>query len=169
MKPIKNKIIDDDIKSNINPHNIVNNKWPDNMFAPNLNPKLTLRAKFDIPSINTNNGTNGNEQPDGTNNPKYFKLWFANPITVTPIHNVTLNDTTNINWLLTAKLYGIIDIILANNINTNNEYINGKNCVPFGPIWFITIFCIVEYNASTDIFQLVDTNLPFFNVNTLIK
>jgi hypothetical protein len=40
------------------------------MLAASLNPKDTARAKYDMNSIKTNNGSNPRGHPPGTNNEK---------------------------------------------------------------------------------------------------
>lgn len=40
------------------------------MLAANLKPNEILRAKYEINSINTNNGNKGKGQPAGTNKEK---------------------------------------------------------------------------------------------------
>ena len=92
------------IKSNIKPHKIVNNKWPDNILAPNLKPKLILRAILEIISIITKKGTKGKEVPEGINKPKYSNLCLIKPNIVKPIQIVILKLIVNINCALIAKL-----------------------------------------------------------------
>lgn len=99
---------------------------PDNMFAANLKPNDTLRAKYDMNSIKTNRGNNPKGQPEGTNKEKNFKLWKIKPKIVAPNTTVKLNEKVKIKWLVLAKLYGTIPIKLLHKMNKNKVYINGK-------------------------------------------
>ncbi len=100
--------------------------WPDNMFAANLNPNETLRAKYDINSIITSKGNNPKGQPAGTNKEKNFNPCSLNPSTVAPNTTVKLSENVKMKWDVVAKLYGTITIRLFIKIKINNTYINGK-------------------------------------------
>ena len=88
----------------VNPLKIFNNIWPDSIFAANLSPKDTLRARYDINSINTNKGNNPKGQPAGTNKEKNFNPCSLNPSTVAPNTTVKLSENVNIKWDVDAKL-----------------------------------------------------------------
>jgi len=96
-----------------------NSIWPANILAANLSPNDIFLAKYDMNSIDTNKGSKAKGQPAGTNNEKNFNLWFWNPIIVVPKTIVKLKKKVKINWLVDAKLYGIIPIKLLININMN--------------------------------------------------
>ena len=74
------------------------------MFAANLNPKETLRARYEMNSINTNKGNNPNGQPAGTNKEKNFNPCSLNPKTVAPNTTVKLSENVKTKWLVDAKL-----------------------------------------------------------------
>ena len=88
----------------VNPLKIFKSMWPDNMLAANLNPKETLRARYEMNSINTNKGNNPNGQPAGTNKEKNFNPCSLNPNTVAPNTTVKLSENVNIKWDVDAKL-----------------------------------------------------------------
>ena len=88
----------------VNPLKIFKSIWPDNMLAANLNPKETLRARYEMNSINTNKGNNPNGQPAGTNKEKNFNPCSLNPKTVAPNTTVKLSENVNIKWDVEAKL-----------------------------------------------------------------
>lgn len=66
------------------------------MLAPNLRPRLTFLDKYDINSINTNNGNKAKGQPAGTNNEKNSNPCFWNPNIVAPNTTVKLRAKVNI-------------------------------------------------------------------------
>ena len=72
-----------------------NNMCPLNILAANLNPNETFLAKYDINSINTNNGTNINGQPAGTHKEKNFNPCICNPSIVAPNTTVKLRKNVN--------------------------------------------------------------------------
>ena len=74
------------------------------MFAANLNPRETLRARYDIVSIKTKRGNNPKGQPAGTNKEKNFNPCSLNPKTVAPNTIVKLSENVNIKWDVDAKL-----------------------------------------------------------------
>jgi hypothetical protein len=73
-------------------------------LAANLNPKETLRAKYEIVSIITNKGNKPKGQPAGTNKEKNFNPCSLNPKTVAPNTTVKLSENVNIKWDVVAKL-----------------------------------------------------------------
>jgi len=79
--------------------------WPLNIFAPNLRPSDTGLDKYEINSINTNNGSNPKGQPDGTNNEKNFNECIWRPKIVAPITIVKLIENVNTKCDIGAKLY----------------------------------------------------------------
>jgi len=103
-KPKKKNMNPEFIMLYVNPLKIFNNIWPDKIFAAKRNPKDTLRAKYDINSINTNKGNRPNGQPEGTNNEKNLVLWYINPNIVAPNTIVKLSEKVNTKWLVEAKL-----------------------------------------------------------------
>ncbi|KAG0668898.1 hypothetical protein C6P40_005004, partial [Pichia californica] len=113
----------------------------------NLKPNDTALAEYDNNSINTNNGTNGNGVPTGTNKLKNTTLCKYNPNIVKPIHK--LNEIEIINTILVAiaKLYGIIPIKLATKINTNNNIDNTTN-----PVYKLNVvkFTALKSNIGDD-------------------
>ena len=80
----------------VNPLSIFNNICPAKILAANLSPKDTFLAKYDINSINTNNGTNPRGQPAGTNKEKNFNPCSLKPKTVAPNTTVKLSENVNI-------------------------------------------------------------------------
>ena len=88
----------------VNPLKIFKSMCPDKIFAANLSPRDTLRARYDINSIRTNNGTNPKGQPAGTNKEKNFNPCSLNPSTVAPNTTVKLSENVNIKWDVDAKL-----------------------------------------------------------------
>ena len=99
---------------------------PESMFAANLNPKETLRARYDMNSIITKRGSSPKGQPTGTNKEKNFNPCSLNPKSVAPHTTVKLSENVKIKCEVLAKLYGTIPIKLFINIKINNAYINGK-------------------------------------------
>jgi len=83
-KPINKNRIPEVIMLYVNPLNIFNSICPAKILAPNLNPKDTLRDKYEINSIITNKGNKDKGQPAGTNNEKNLILCFFNPNIVAP-------------------------------------------------------------------------------------
>jgi len=69
---------------------------PESMFAANLNPKETFRARYDMNSIITKRGSNPKGQPAGTNKEKNFNPCSLNPNSVAPNTTVKLNENVNI-------------------------------------------------------------------------
>jgi len=137
---------------------MLSNIWPESTFAANLRPNDTLRARYEIVSINTSKGSRPKGQPDGTNKEKNFSPCFWKPSIVAPSTTVKLSPNVKIKWDVEAKLYGTIPIKLFINIKINNAYIKGKYICPFLLlIWFITILCTVAYTDSWPIDQLFDT------------
>lgn len=111
-------------------------------------------------SIKTNNGSNANGQPAGTNNEKNSNPCLLSPNIVAPKTSVKLSENVKIKWLVEAKLYGTIPIKLFTNMKTNNTYIKGKYACPLlSFIWLITILCTVAYIVSWDIDQAFETTL----------
>ena len=102
--PKKKKIIPELIILYVNPLSIFNNIWPLSIFAANLNPKDTLRARYDIVSIITKRGNNPKGQPAGTNKEKNFNPWSLNPKIVAPNTTVKLSENVKIKWDVDAKL-----------------------------------------------------------------
>lgn len=96
------------------------------MFAANLNPKETLRARYDMNSIITKRGNSPKGQPAGTNKEKNFNSCSLNPKSVAPNTTVKLSENVKIKCEVLAKLYGTIPIKLFIKIKINNAYINGK-------------------------------------------
>ena len=76
-------------------------------------------ARYEINSINTNNGNKAKGQPDGTNKEKNFKLYILNPKIVAPKTTVKLVKNVKIKWEVEAKLYGTIPNKLFIKINVN--------------------------------------------------
>ena len=103
-KPRKKKIIPELIMLYVNPLKMFKSMWPANIFAANLSPKDTLRARYEINSIKTNKGTKPNGQPAGTNKEKNFKPCSLNPNIVAPNTTVKLSENVNIKWDVDAKL-----------------------------------------------------------------
>ena len=103
-KPRKKKIIPELIMLYVNPLKMFKSMWPANIFAANLSPKDTLRARYEINSIKTNKGTKPNGQPAGTNKEKNFNPCFWNPKTVAPNTTVKLSENVKIKWDVDAKL-----------------------------------------------------------------
>ena len=66
------------------------------MLAPNLRPSETGLDRYEINSINTNNGNKPNGQPEGTNNEKNFKECTWKPNIVAPITIVKLIENVKI-------------------------------------------------------------------------
>ena len=89
------------------------------MLAANLSPKETFLDKYEINSINTNNGNNAKGQPEGTNNEKNFNPCFWKPNIVAPKTIVKLIENVKIKCDVDAKLYGTKPIKLFINININ--------------------------------------------------
>jgi hypothetical protein len=88
----------------VNPLSIFSNICPESTLAANLNPKETLRARYDIVSIITNKGNNPKGQPAGTNKEKNFNPCSLNPNTVAPNTTVKLSENVKIKWDVDAKL-----------------------------------------------------------------
>ena len=78
--------------------------WPLRTLAANLNPKETLRARYDIVSIITNKGNKPKGQPAGTNREKNFNPCFWKPKIVAPKTIVKLRANVKTKWLVDAKL-----------------------------------------------------------------
>ena len=74
------------------------------MLAANLNPRETLRARYEIVSINTKRGNNPKGQPEGTKREKNLSPCLLKPKIVAPKTIVKLNEKVNIKWLVGAKL-----------------------------------------------------------------
>ena len=74
------------------------------MLAANLNPRETLRARYDMNSIKTNSGSKPKGQPAGTNNEKNFNPCFWKPKIVAPKTIVKLRANVKTKWLVDAKL-----------------------------------------------------------------
>ena len=102
--PRTKKMIPELIMLYVNPLKIFKSIWPDNMLAANLNPRETLRARYEMNSISTNKGNNPNGQPAGTNKEKNFNPCSLNPKTVAPNTTVKLSENVNIKWDVEAKL-----------------------------------------------------------------
>jgi len=100
---IKNRI-PEFIILKVNPLNIFNNIWPDNILAANLNPKDTFLAKYERNSTNTKAGTKAKGDPAGTNNAKKTNLCFCNPKIVAPITILKLIENVKTKWLVVEKL-----------------------------------------------------------------
>ena len=100
------------------------------MLAANLKPKETLRDKYEMNSINTNNGNRPKGQPEGTKREKKRRPCFWKPNKVAPKTTVKLIEKVNIKCDVDAKLYGTIPIKLFTKININNAYIKGKYTCP---------------------------------------
>ena len=66
------------------------------MLAANLNPRETLRARYEMNSIKTNRGNNPKGQPAGTNKEKNFSPCSLNPKTVAPNTTVKLSENVKI-------------------------------------------------------------------------
>lgn len=77
---------------------------PLKIFAANLNPRETLRARYEINSIRTNRGNSPRGHPAGTNKEKNFKPCFWKPKIVAPNTIVKLRENVNMKWLVEAKL-----------------------------------------------------------------
>lgn len=103
-KPKKKYIIPFFIILYVNPANMLRSIWPLNILAPSLRPSDTGLDKYDINSINTNNGNKPNGQPDGTNNEKNFNECIWKPSIVAPNTIVKLIEKVNIKWDVVAKL-----------------------------------------------------------------
>ena len=88
----------------VNPLSILSNIWPESTLAANLNPKETLRARYDMVSIITNKGNNPKGQPAGTNKEKNFNPCSLNPISVAPNTTVKLKENVSMKWDVEAKL-----------------------------------------------------------------
>jgi hypothetical protein len=80
------------------------------MFAANLKPNDTLRARYDMNSISINNGKRGKGVPAGTNKEKNTTPCLAKPKIVAPKTIVKDKANVNANWLVLAKLYGLLGI-----------------------------------------------------------
>ena len=93
---MKKKKIPDVIILYVNPLRIFNNICPEIILAPNLNPKETLRARYEINSISTKRGNNANGQPAGTNNEKKCSPCFWKPSIVAPKTIVKLKEKVKI-------------------------------------------------------------------------
>jgi hypothetical protein len=93
--PNTKKIKPDVIILYVNPLKIFRSICPDRMFAANLRPKDTFLAKYDMNSINTNNGSNPKGQPAGTNKEKNFSPCSLKPNTVAPNTTVKLSENVN--------------------------------------------------------------------------
>jgi hypothetical protein len=74
------------------------------MLAASLNPKDTARAKYDMNSIKTNNGSNPRGHPPGTNNEKNSNPCFWNPRIVAPSTILKLKEKAKIKCEVEAKL-----------------------------------------------------------------
>ena len=94
--PKKKKINPEFIMLYVNPLRIFNNMCPLKIFAANLNPRETLRARYEIVSIKTKRGNNPKGQPAGTNKEKNFNPCSLNPKIVAPSTTVKLNQNVNI-------------------------------------------------------------------------
>ena len=68
----------------VKPLSIFNNMSPLRILAASLNPSETLRARYEINSINTSKGNNPNGQPAGTNKEKNSNPCLLNPKIVAP-------------------------------------------------------------------------------------
>ena len=88
----------------VNPLKIFKSIWPAKILAANLNPRETLRARYEINSIKTNKGTKPKGQPAGTNKEKNFNPCSLNPNTVAPNTTVKLSENVKIKWDVDAKL-----------------------------------------------------------------
>ena len=94
--PKKKKIIPEFIILYVNPLSIFNSICPLSIFAANLNPKDTLRARYDMNSIRTKSGNKPKGQPAGTNKEKNFNPCSLNPRTVAPNTTVKLSENVKI-------------------------------------------------------------------------
>ena len=138
------------------------------MLAANLNPKDTLRARYEMNSISTSKGNNPKGQPAGTNKEKNSNPCLLKPNIVAPSTIVKLSAKVNAKWLVEAKLYGVIPIKLLTNINMNKAYIRGKYAWPlFAFIWPTTIPCTVAYIVSNKTDHPFDRSLVLLVANKL--
>lgn len=80
----------------VNPLNIFRSMCPDNMLAASLKPNDTFLDKYEINSINTNNGNNPKGQPAGTNREKNSNPCLLNPKIVAPSTTVKLSENASI-------------------------------------------------------------------------
>lgn len=82
---------------------------PEVIFAANLKPNDTLRARYDMNSIKTNKGKRAIGVPAGTNKEKNTRPCLTKPKIVAP--NTIVKDKANVNanWLVLAKLYGLLN------------------------------------------------------------
>jgi len=78
--------------------------WPERMLAASLKPKDTARAKYDINSIKTNNGSSPKGQPAGTNNEKNSNPCLWNPRIVAPSTILKLKEKVKRKCEVEAKL-----------------------------------------------------------------
>jgi len=88
----------------VKPLSILSSMCPLNTLAANLNPRDTLRAKYEIVSIITNKGNKPNGHPAGTNKEKNFNPCSLNPRTVAPNTTVKLRENVSIKCDVEAKL-----------------------------------------------------------------
>lgn len=89
------------------------------MLAPNLNPKETLRERYEINSIKTKRGNKPSGQPAGTKREKNSNPCLEKPNIVAPKTIVKLRAKVKTKWLVEAKLYGTKPIKLLIKINMN--------------------------------------------------
>jgi hypothetical protein len=66
------------------------------MLAANLNPRETLRARYEINSIRTNKGNKAKGQPAGTNKEKNLRPCIWKPNIVAPNTIVKLSENVSI-------------------------------------------------------------------------
>ena len=67
-------------------------------------------------SINTNRGSNPKGHPAGTNKEKNFNPCSLNHKRVAPNTTVKLSEKVNIKWDVDAKLYGLLDRHIDNQV-----------------------------------------------------
>lgn len=88
----------------VKPERILNNRWPDIIFALKRKPREILRAMYEINSIKTKRGSKPKGHPAGTNKEKNSKRCFCNPSRVAPNTTVKLRENVRIKWEVEAKL-----------------------------------------------------------------
>ena len=93
--PKKKNMNPDVIMLYVKPLRIFRSMCPDKILAASLRPRDTFLAKYDMNSINTNNGSNANGQPAGTKSEKNLTPCLLSPSIVAPNTIVKLNENVN--------------------------------------------------------------------------
>lgn len=103
------------------PLKILSSVCPATMLANSRTPRLKARAKYEINSINTNNGTIPNGVPAGTKNEKKCTPCRYSPKIVTPKKIVKLRPIETMIEVVSVYPYGTLPFRLARMMKKNSE------------------------------------------------